>query len=433
MFNRRHMKFGVPMIWRKPFCHSIDCYFCLSKQTGIGKNMRWHYAHVESVTFPIPHSDTLPIPTCPGSSDLNLCLSSQEETTTVSEFEPSQAYRRLLTQPELNDWVRDLELPKDKAELHASRMKQFNFLAPNVKVTHYRDRDKPYSKYFMRKGQICFCINIPGLFMELGQPYDAAEWRLFIDSSKDSLKAVLLHFGNVKPSIPIGHAVNTKESYKTMVELLKCINYEKHNWKVCADLKVVGMLRGMQGGFTKYCCFLCLWDSRARTHHYTRKIWPERRSIIVGKDNVAFKALVKKENIILPPLHIKLGLFKNFVKSLDKEGRAFAYLRLIFPRLSDAKIKEGIFDGPQIRKVLKDEQFSSLLLPNDAAAWKSFQMIVSNFLGNNKRSNYKKNLKICSQIMQKWVSFILINIYIQSLKINFLPYHLNFVRRISVP
>lgn len=143
------------------------------------------------------------------------------------------------------------------------------------------------------------------------------------------------------------------------------------------------MLRRMQDEFTKYCCLLCLWDSRARTHYYTREIWPERENIIVGSDNVAYKALVKKKNI-LPLLHIKLGLFKNFVKALDKEGRAFAYLRLIFPKLSIAKIKEGIFDGSQIRKVLKDENFPPLLPPNGAAAWKSFQLIVSNFLGNNK-------------------------------------------------
>jgi hypothetical protein len=42
------------------------------------------------------------------------------------------------------------------------------------------------------------------------------EWILFLDSSKWSLKAVLLHNGNMLPSIPVGHAVNMKESYDNM-------------------------------------------------------------------------------------------------------------------------------------------------------------------------------------------------------------------------
>lgn len=383
------MKFGKPMIWREPVNHTTDCYFCLSKKTGVGKNMKWHYAKVHSVTFPVPHSDTYPIPKDPQSADLNMNYSSSDETATCSDFAPSEDSRRL-NQSQLNDWVRDLELSKEKAELHASRMSQFNFLDPNVKVTYYRDRDKPFSKYFTKSNQICFCFDIPGLFKEVGQPYDPNEWRLFIDSNKNSFKAVLLNITNMKPSIPIGHAVNTKETYETMVDLLKLIKYEQHKWKVCSDLKVVGMLRGMQGGYTKYCCFLCLWDSRARSDHYTKRTWPSRKQIVVGSDNIAHEALVEKENIILPPLHIKLGLFKNFVKALDKEGEAFEYLTTIFPTISNAKIKEGIFNGPQIRKVLENENFALLLTSNEAAAWKSFQLIVSNFLGNNKSPTYQK-------------------------------------------
>ena len=34
--------------------------------------------------------------------------------------------------------------------------------------------------------------------------------------------------------------------------------------------------------------------------------------------------------ILLPPLHIKLGLMKQFVKALDQESKAFKYINLIF-------------------------------------------------------------------------------------------------------
>lgn len=46
------------------------------------------------------------------------------------------------------------------------------------------------------------------------------EWRLFIDSSKNRFKAVLLHNGDIKPSIPIGQAVICKDTYDTMANYL---------------------------------------------------------------------------------------------------------------------------------------------------------------------------------------------------------------------
>jgi len=48
---------------------------------------------------------------------------------------------------------------------------------------------------------------------------------------------------------------------------------------------------------------------------------------------------------------------KNFVKGMDKTRRGFEYLRNKFPSVSDAKIKEGIFIGPQIRELMQDKQF----------------------------------------------------------------------------
>ena len=37
---------------------------------------------------------------------------------------------------------------------------------------------------------------------------------------------------------------------------------------MCADLKVLAVLTGLQGGYTKFCCFLCDWDCQARDCHY---------------------------------------------------------------------------------------------------------------------------------------------------------------------
>lgn len=216
------------------------------------------------------------------------------------------------------------------------------------------------------------------------------EWRLFIDGSKYSVKAVLFNKGNSKPSIPVAHAVHVKESYQVMKKILDLLDYKKHDWKICSDLKVVGMLMGMQGGFTKYSCFLCLWDSRARDHHYQRNSWPQRTSSSIGVNNVINNALVNKENIILPPLHIKLGLMKNFVKALCPTSKAFIYLEKKFPKLSTDKIKAGVFIGPQIKKLFTDEEFVKYLRPNELKAWDAFKLVVHGFLGNHKSPNYRQ-------------------------------------------
>ena len=57
------------------------------------------------------------------------------------------------------------------------------------------------------------------------------------------------------------------------------------------------------------------------------------------------------------PLSIKLGFMKNFVKGVDKTSHGFKYERSKFLSVSDAKIKEGICIGSQIRELMQDKQF----------------------------------------------------------------------------
>lgn len=42
---------------------------------------------------------------------------------------------------------------------------------------------------------------------------------------------------------------------------------------------------------------------------------------------------------LLPYLHSKLGLMKEFVKSLDKNNAAFQHLNILLPALSSSKLK----------------------------------------------------------------------------------------------
>ena len=43
---------------------------------------------------------------------------------------------------------------------------------------------------------------------------------------------------------------------------------------------MVNFLLRQQSGFTKYPCFLCMWDSRDRAQHYTKKDWPLRKELL---------------------------------------------------------------------------------------------------------------------------------------------------------
>jgi hypothetical protein len=62
------------------------------------------------------------------------------------------------------------------------------------------------------------------------------------------------------------------------------------------------------------------------------------------------------KKITVPPLYIKLGIMKQFVKALSKVGNCFKELLNTFPHLSDAKI-ESFLIGPDIRKLMFDEVF----------------------------------------------------------------------------
>ena len=100
----------------------------------------------------------------------------------------------------------------------------------------------------------------------------------------------------------------------------------------------------------------------------------------VGEKDIINEPLVDGNKIIFPPLHIKLGLMKQFVKALNKEGNCFEYICRTFPGLSNEKLKAGIFDGPQIRKLLKDTNFVNSMNSVEAATWNTFTEVVKNSL-----------------------------------------------------
>ena len=79
--------------------------------------------------------------------------------------------------------------------------------------------------------------------------------------------------------------------------------------------------------------------------------WPARDDLQPEAHNVKHNALVPVDKILLPPLHIKLGLIKQFVTALDRDGETFQEMRSIFLKLSEAKVVAGVFVGPQLRQM----------------------------------------------------------------------------------
>ena len=79
---------------------------------------------------------------------------------------------------------------------------------------------------------------------------------------------------------------------------------------------------------------------------------------------------------------------KQFVKALDCSGDCFGCICSTFPGLSYEKKKSGIFDGSQIRTLLRDQYFVTTMTVVEARAWKAFSNVVHNFLDNKRADNY---------------------------------------------
>ena len=85
-------------------------------------------------------------------------------------------------------------------------------------------RHEEFEDFFSQKDGVVFCNDVCSVMEVLGHEYNPDQWRFFTDSSKVSLKVVLLHNGNRFPSVPLAHAANMKESYESIWESLSMTN-----------------------------------------------------------------------------------------------------------------------------------------------------------------------------------------------------------------
>ena len=113
------------MVWREPKNHTDDCYF-LTPPSKAGLKMKKigtvKYPNLPSAIRPIPHSDSLPVPTLPQSCELEaenegrneVEIKEKEEnkpsTSNDPDFVLTDDVPHKLSQAELSDLVRDLDL-----------------------------------------------------------------------------------------------------------------------------------------------------------------------------------------------------------------------------------------------------------------------------------------------------------------------------------
>ena len=127
--------------------------------------------------------------------------------------------------------------------------------------------------------------------------------------------------------------------------------------------------------------------------------------------------LIRKTKVLLPPLHILMGVVKNFIKSL--KFPVGELLKEIVPKISEAKLKEGVFIGPDIVKLIKSEKFTNILCGNELDAWRNIVKVKENFLGSFRSQSYEDIIScMIDSFHRQGVKM--------SLKIHFLDSHVKF-------
>lgn len=189
--NNKELKFTKPMVWGQPE-NKENCYFCMTKTKGYN-NLNLHkitYANVSSVTKPII-SSTENVDAEDEKADLCSSLHEMEIDGASEEYKSNggtsesdnvrsedeyglsnnKTEPQTFNQEELSDLIRELGLPKDGAELLASRLKEKNLLSKGTKVSIYRTRDESFRKYFTQDEDLVYCHDVTGLMNDLKKMY----------------------------------------------------------------------------------------------------------------------------------------------------------------------------------------------------------------------------------------------------------------------
>ena len=133
------MRFVVLEYWENLIDHVQDSYFCIVNPIKCltGKNAKEiFYANLPSMTALVPHSENFPVPSCIELNDSKVSLSETSSASYDSKdfLIKSVICEQLINSKDLSNLVRGVNLPKSKAEVLASQLKQWNLKKSSMKT-----------------------------------------------------------------------------------------------------------------------------------------------------------------------------------------------------------------------------------------------------------------------------------------------------------
>ena len=247
------------------------------------------YPDVPSAIRPIPHCLDLPVFEPDGNMEYSSDFDHSDQTVVAGDdaYKPEEDNQPVpLTLAEFNELTRHINHSKKSAHMLDSRLKEKQLLAQGVLFYWYRDHERELWQFFtfQDKSSLVYRNNIAGLIKSIGfnrwidqwASIDATEWRFLLTYPAAISKQLFYVMGIVFHQSLLG--IQYKWKKLIIAWIIYCLPL--HKWLICGDLKVIGLVLGLQGGYSKFPCFLSHWDSRADDKSQTRvavkfrvKIW----------------------------------------------------------------------------------------------------------------------------------------------------------------
>ncbi|KAF2906157.1 hypothetical protein ILUMI_00015 [Ignelater luminosus] len=238
------MPFGIPMIWTNPQEHiPAECYACVNfiSDTNRFKTGSLKYTETRCARLPLPHSDRIPVPRKPSSTEEYMPPTSETKgESAASMCHPSNVTPNCnhieITQNRLDIMVRRLKLSQRQSILLAKDLKQVSVLAPDVEIYGAINRHQilngPYIRRLIKdqafENAFSGCITRYHRFTFIGEKVFCKQ---FVNSEEEQFHLQIFSpsHGNLPPGIqPAGLSLERQwYLYKHIRPL--CIDWNKQD------------------------------------------------------------------------------------------------------------------------------------------------------------------------------------------------------------